>query len=145
MACKYINKEKLINAQTLSYRRKALRICMIIFGLFYLLAPALYVNFTPDAYKWAPYSQPYEYLLVAVFAALGICLLLASKKPLSNIIIIDFTILNSIFAGAFLTYNAFVQPGEMIHLFLDIPLFYLIALIFIVLYPRNLKSIREID
>jgi len=139
------NKEELSKRQTLSYKNRALRISMITCGFFYLLAPVLYVNFTPDAYKWAPYSDPYEYLLVAVFAALGVCLLLASRKPLSNIIIIDFTILSSIFSGAFLTYSAFVQPGEMIHLFLDIPLFYLIAFVFIILYPRNLKPIRKID
>lgn len=138
------NKEKLSRRQN-SSRMKVLKIFMIICGLFYLLVPALYVNFAPDAYKWAPFSRPYEYMLVAVFAALGICLLMASTKPLTNIIIIDFTILSSIFSGAFLTYSAFTQPGETIHLFLDIPLFYLIALILIILYPRNLKSIKELD
>jgi hypothetical protein len=120
-------------------RLKALKISMVVFGTFYLLAPTLYLLFTPDAFRWSPFSQPYEHLIIGIYAALGICLLMAVKNPLSNIIIIDFTILSSIFAGGSMTYNALYKPGENIHLFIDVPLFYLIAIIFILLYPRKLK------
>lgn len=121
-------------------RLKALQISMIVFGAFYLIAPVIYVGLAPDALKWAPFSPPYENLLVAFYAALGVCLLMAAKRPLSNMIIIDFTILSSIFTAASLTYNALTRPGEAIHLFADIPIIYLIAIIFILLYPRKLKA-----
>jgi len=112
---------------------------MIVFGLLFLLGPTLYILLMPDAYRWAPYSQPYEHLTIALYASLGICLLIASKDPPSHIIIVDFTILSSILAGAAMTYNALFGDGEMIHLFLDIPLLYLIALVLILLYPRKQK------
>lgn len=119
---------------------KTLRIIMIVFGLLFLLGPALFILLMPDAYRWAPFSQPYEHLTIALYASLGICLLIASKDPPSHVIIVDFTILSSILAGVALTYNAFFGDGETIHLFLDIPLLYLIALVLILFYPRRLET-----
>jgi hypothetical protein len=113
---------------------------MVVLGLLFLLGPALCILFMPDAYRWAPFSQPYEHLTIALYASLGICLLIASKDPPSHIIMVDFTILSSILAGGVLTYNALFGDGETIHLFFDIPLLYLIALVLILLYPRKLKA-----
>lgn len=121
-------------------RSKALKISMIFFGILYLLGPALFLVFAPDGYRWSPFSQPYEHLTVGIFAALGICLVMSARNPLSNTIIIDFAILSSVFAGASMTYNAIFMPGENIHLYVDVPLFYSIAIVFIVLYPRSLKA-----
>lgn len=124
---------------------RALRTIMIACGLLFLLGPVLYLLFMPDAFKWAPFSRPYEHLIVAIYGALGICLLMGSKDPLSNSIIIDFTILSSIFAGIALTYNALARTGEIIHLFIDIPLFYLTAIVLILLYPRKLSPKTELQ
>lgn len=125
-------------------RLRALKISMVFFGLFYLIAPTAYFLFAPDAFRWAPFSQPYENLIVAIYIALGICLIMASRNPLPQIAIIDFTILSSIFAGVSMTYNSLIKAGERIHLFIEAPLFYVIAVIFILLYPRRAKSTENI-
>ena len=101
--------------------------------------------YAPDNLKWAPFSQPYEHFLIAVLAAFGICSAIAAVKPAANVIIIDFAILSSIFAGAAATYNALTRSGESIHLFLDVPFFYLSAIALLILYPRRRPSPRDIQ
>lgn len=124
-------------------KMKALKTLMIALGISYLCIPTLYMLFAPDYFKWAPFSQPYQSLIIAIYASLGICLLVAARNPLSHLIIVDFTILSSVFSGAVMTYNALFAAGEGIHLFIDVPLSYLIALAFILLYPRRTEAINE--
>ena len=124
-------------------RLKALKISLIVSSLLFLLAPTSYFLFMPDAYRWAPYSQPYEHLIVALYAALAICLLVARRDPFAHRIIIDFAVLSSLFAGVSMTYNALIEPAEIIHLFIEIPFFYAIAGLFIFLYPRGPQADSE--
>ncbi len=121
-------------------RLKALKISMVSLGVFYLLGPALFFMLAPDGLRWSPFSQPYEHLVVGIFAALGICLLMSAGNPVANTIIIDFSILSSVFVGASMTYDAILTPAENIHLFVDVPFFYFIAIVLIFLYPRGIKA-----
>ena len=126
-------------------RLKILKIVMYALSVLYVFGPALYFAYAPDNFRWAPFSQPYEHFLMAVLAAFGICLAIAAGRPAANVIIVDFAILSSIFAGAAATYNALTRSGESIHLFLDVPFFYLTAIILLILYPRRRLSPRDIE
>ena len=78
----------------------------------------------------------YERMIVAIYMALGICLIGAARDPVRHAILIDFTILSSILHGLAMSYDSFVQPGEMTHMVGDVPLLFATAAIFAWLHPR---------
>jgi len=49
-------------------------------------------------------------MVIAIYWALGICLLIAARDPVRHAILIDFTILSSLLHGAVMTYHAFARP-----------------------------------
>ncbi len=96
----------------------------------------------PAGFQWGhPGGHPaYERMIVALYAALGICLIFGARDPLKNSIIIDFTILSSLLHGGVMTYDAFAQPHELTHLAGDVPLLFALAALFIVFHPRRIAA-----
>jgi len=114
-------------------------ILMVVAGVGMLLLPLGFIVW-PAGFQWGhPGGHPaYERMIVAIYAALGICLLIAARDPLRNVILIDFTILSSLFHGVVMTYDALAQHGELTHLIGDVPLLFGLAALFIWLHPRRL-------
>ena len=75
-------------------------------------------------------------MIVAIYIALGICLIPAALDPERHALLIDFTILSSLLHGAVMTYDAFAQEHEMTHLIGDVPLLFVLAGVLIWLHPR---------
>src|SRR6185295_56838 len=77
----------------------------------------------PAGFRWAhPGSHPaYERMIIAIYFALGVCLVPAALNPERHVLLIDFTILSSLLHGAVMTYDAWAQEHEMTHLLGDVP------------------------
>ena len=119
---------------------RRLRLLMVVTGIGLIVLVPFGFSIWPAGFQWGhPHGHPaYERMIVAIYAALGICLLVAARDPVKNVSIIDFTILSSIFHGAVMAYDSFAQHGEMTHLIGDVPLLFGMAGLFVWLHPRRL-------
>ena len=122
---------------------RTLSIVMIAVGVFLILGLPFAFDFWPAGFRWGhPMGHAaYERMIVAIYMALGICLIVAARDPARHAILIDFTILSSLLHGAVMTYDSFVQPGEHTHLVADIPLLFATAAVFAWLHPRRLARL----
>ena len=117
-----------------------LRLVMIASGGFLVLLLPFMFDLWPGGFRWAHPSvhPPYERMIIAIYWALGICLLIAARDPVRHAILIDFTILSSLLHGAVMTYDAFAQPHEMLHMAGDVPILFGLAGVLFWLHPRRL-------
>ena len=115
-----------------------LRIVLIATGAFLVLLLPFMFDLWPGGFRWAHPSMhpPYERMIIAVYFALGICLLMAAREPAKHSSLLDFTILSSVLHGAVMTYDSFVQVDEMTHLVGDVPILFALAGILLWLHPR---------
>jgi hypothetical protein len=105
-------------------------------GFLCLVLPFMF-DLWPAGFRWAhPAEHPaYERMIIAIYFALGLCLIPTALDPERHVMLINFTILSSILHGAVMTYDAFAQEHEMTHLVADVPLLFLVAGVLIWLHP----------
>jgi hypothetical protein len=123
---------------TTDTRNMLLRVVLFATAAFLILGLPFMFDLWPGGFRWAhPAEHPaYERMIIAIYFALGVCLIPAALDPARHVLLIDFTILSSLLHGAVMTYDAFAQPHEMTHLVGDVPLLFLLAAVLIWLHPR---------
>jgi hypothetical protein len=120
-------------------RRRALQIVLLATAAFLILLLPFMFDLWPAGFRWAhPSEHPaYERMIIAIYFALGICLIPTALRPERHVLLIDFTILSSVLHGAVMTYDAFAQEHEMTHLVGDVPMLFILAAVLIWLHPRR--------
>ncbi len=120
-------------------KRKLLTAVLLATAAFLVLLLPLMFDLWPAGFRWAhPAEHPaYERMIIAIYFALGVCLIPTALKPERHVMLIDFTILSSLLHGSVMTYDAFAQPHEMMHLAGDVPILFLLAAVLIWLHPRR--------
>jgi len=126
---------------TASLRRRLLTGVLLATAAFLVLLLPFMFDLWPAGFRWAhPAAHPaYERMIIAIYVALGVCLVPAALDPERHVLLIDFTILSSLLHGAVMTYDSFAQPHEMTHLVGDVPLLWVLAAVLIWLHPRWLR------
>jgi hydrogenase/urease accessory protein HupE len=121
-----------------------LRLTLLATAAFLVGALPFMFDLWPAGFRWAhPSVHPaYERMIVAIYVALGICLVPAAFDPERHVLLIDFTILSSLLHGAVMTYDSFAQPHEMTHLIGDVPLLFALAAGLLWLHPRWQRAER---
>ncbi len=119
-------------------RKWLLMIFLLATAAFLIVGLPFMFDLWPSGFRWAhPSPNPAdERMIVAIYIALGICLIPAALDPERHALLIDFTILSSLLHGAVMTYDAFAQEHEMTHLIGDVPLLFVLAGVLIWLHPR---------
>jgi hypothetical protein len=119
-------------------RRTLLTAVLLVTAAFLILVLPFLFDLWPGGFRWAhPAQHPaYERMIVAIYFALGICLVPTAFNPERHVMLIDFTILSSLLHGGVMTYDAFAQPHEMMHLVGDVPILFVLAVVLIWLHPR---------
>ena len=119
-------------------RRTVLRIVLFATAAFLILVFPFIFDLWPGGFRWAhPAPHPaFERMIIAIYFALGVCLVPTALDPERHVILIDFTILSSLLHGAAMTYDSFVQEHEMTHLVGDVPLLFVLSAVLIWLHPR---------
>jgi hypothetical protein len=113
-----------------------LRIALIVCGLIAIFAIfPLYVLW-PSGWAWGHGHSHYIYMIIGIYATLGVFLLLASRNPEAHRSLIWFTIWSSVVHGGIMAYQAFTDPMEHGHLIGDVPALFLIAIVLALLMPR---------
>jgi len=119
-------------------KRTLLTAVLLAMAAFLIFVLPLMFDLWPAGFRWAhPAQHPaYERMIIAIYFALGICLVPTALNPERHVMLIDFTILSSLLHGLVMAYDAFAQQHEMMHLVGDVPLLFVLAAVLIWLHPR---------
>ena len=122
-------------AARLKYLKVALRVVglVAIFGLHVLSVV------WPSGWVWSAGRSEYFEMIEAIYATLGVFLLIAARDPEQHLILISFTIWSSLAHGVTMALQAFIEPRHMHHLLGDVPALFVIAAILGFLSPRALR------
>ena len=124
--------------QRITYLRYALRVfgAIMLFG-FYPLTIVW-----PTGWSWHPDHSPYLWMIIGLYATLGIFLLKAARDPLGHLSLIQFTIWSSLVHGGIMAVQSLLDSAHIGHLVGDVPALLLVAAILAILTPRRAKSTR---
>src|SRR5262245_26461482 len=127
---------------TADTKRTLLTVVLLATAAFLILGLPFMFDFWPGGFRWShPGGHPaYERMIIAIYVALGVCLVPTAFNPERHVILIDFTILSSLLHAAVMTYDSFAQDHEMTHLVGDVPLLFLLSALLIWLHPRWLRT-----
>lgn len=116
-------------------RERLLPLVIRVSAVTFVFLPTLGFLFLPAEFRWTPHHPPYERMIVALYAALGVCLWRAADDPPRHRLLLDFVIVSSVFHGAVMLYDALARTGEHAHLWGDVPLIFGVAAVFWWLRP----------
>jgi len=121
--------------ERLTYLKLALRIVGIIaiFGFYPLTV------FWPSGWAWSVGRSEYLEMIIALYATLGIFLLLASRNPDRHLSLISFAIWSSIVHGTVMAVQSALNPMHIHHLYGDVPALFVIAAILAFLSPAAFR------
>ena len=125
----------------LEERIKYLKIALYVFGAIFIAG--IYAMMTwifPSGWSWTPRQPEYEYMIVGVYATLGVFLIRAAKDPLANSSLIWFTIWSSIVHAVIMLVEAIIDETERTNLLGDIPALFLVAFVLWYLMPRKAQA-----
>ena len=94
------------------------------------------------AHPPSPYDglHPYFYMIVVLYVAYGILLIRGAKDPLRNVALFDFGILSSVLHALLMVFQSFYYPNEHAHLWADVPLLFVMAVVLWVWYPNRVRG-----
>ncbi len=117
-----------------------LRIALIVVGLTFIFGIYPLGIVWPSGWTWGHGHSHYLMMIIAIYATLGVFLLLASRNPEAYKSIIWFTVWSSLVHGELMAYQSFSDVEERGHLLGDVPALILIAIILAALMPRAAKA-----
>ena len=117
-----------------------LRIALIVIGLTFIFGIYPLGIVWPSGWTWGHGHSHYLMMIIAIYATLGVFLLLASRNPDAYKSIIWFTVWSSVVHGGLMAVQSFNDMDERGHLLGDVPALMLIAIILAVLMPRTARA-----
>jgi len=114
-----------------SNTHKLLSLALIVFGAIFCLIYPLAVVW-PSGWAWhqgAPMANDYYMMIVAIYATLGVFLILAARDPAANASLIWFTVWSSVVHALVMAWEAMRTPGMTGHLYGDVPALLLVAVV----------------
>lgn len=123
------------DAQRLKYLSLALRVvgAIAIFGFYPLTV------LWPAGWVWHSGRSEYLEMIMAIYATLGVFLILAARDPSAHLSLIAFTIWSSVVHGGVMAVQAVVEPRHVHHLYGDVPALFAIAAVLGLLSPQALR------
>ena len=118
-------------------RKQFLRAVLIIVGVISLVGVYPLIHLWPAGWRWHPYNPAYEHMIVAVYATLGVFLLLAARRPEQYRTLILFAGWSSLAHGAAMVIDAIRTAGERGHLVGDVPAVILAGALLLLVVPRS--------
>ncbi|MGI9627750.1 MAG: DUF6632 domain-containing protein [Longimicrobiales bacterium] len=122
---------------------RALRTVLKVTGLIFIFGIGTLMRLWPAGFAWTPSQSEYELMFVAVYATLGVFLLIASRDPEQHRSLILFTGWSSVAHGLVMAGQALVDASEHTHLIGDVPALVLIGAGLLVLVPRRPVRVAE--
>lgn len=118
----------------LRYLKFALRAFAVlcIFGFYPLTV------FWPSGWAWHAGQSEYLQMIIAIYATLGVFVLLAARDPVRHVILISFTIWSSIVHAATMAVLSIANAQHVGHLYGDVPALFVAAVVLAWLSPQAL-------
>src|SRR5438552_7666598 len=117
-----------------------LRIALIVVGLIFIFGIYPLGIVWPSGWTWGHGHSHYLFMIIGVYATLGVFLLIASRDPLANSSLIWFTVWSSVVHGLIMAVQSVTDPAEQGHLIADVPALFIVAIVLGVLLPRAQKA-----
>lgn len=102
-------------------RRTLLQLLLASAGLFFVVGLYPAAKLWPAGFGWHPPHPAFERMIVALYASLGVFLLLAARRPERYLPIVDFAIVSSLAHALVMLPDVWSQPENRLHLFTDVP------------------------
>ena len=117
---------------------KYLKVALLVFGIIYVAGIYLMMHWIqPAGWSWMPRQPEYEWMILGVYATLGVFLIRASRDPLANLSLIWFTIFSNIVHAGIMLVQAIIDVTERPNLVGDIPALFLVAIVLWILMPKK--------
>ena len=124
---------------TIEARVKYLRYALLVFGIIFVFGVYPLTVLWPSGWSWHHGQSEYLEMIIAIYATLGVFLLISSRQPHQHISLIAFTIWSSIVHGVVMAVQAISNPEHITHLYGDVPALFIVAGVLGSLYPDALK------
>ncbi len=123
------------DAERLKYLPLALRVvgAIAIFGFYPLTV------LWPSGWAWHSGRSEYLEMIIAIYATLGVFLILAARSPNEYLSLVSFAIWSSIVHGAVMAVQSVLHPQHIHHLYGDVPALFVIAAVLGFLSPNALR------
>ena len=118
-------------------RVRYLRIWLLLVGLVFVFGVYPLTIVWPSGWAWHTGQSEYLQMILAIYATLGVFLLLASRDPLAHRSLIWFTVWSSVVHGAVMAVQAVVYPQHIGHLWGDVSALFAVAGVLAFLMPRS--------
>lgn len=118
-------------------RLRYLRFALVAVGLIFTLGIYPLTILWPDGWTWHTGHSDYIWMIIGVYATLGIFLILAARNPQEHASLIWFTIWSSVVHAVVMAAEAVMQPMHVGHLLGDVPALLIVAVLLAVLMPRR--------
>lgn len=126
-------------------RRQALRVLLASAGAFFVFGLLPAARLWPEGFGWQPPHPAFEHMIAAIYATLGVFLLLAARQPERYRPIIDFTIVSSFAHGGVMALHVLSTPENRLHWFTDIPALFALAGALWVMRPGDAHASNATD
>jgi hypothetical protein len=119
----------------------ALRVALALIGIVFIVGVYPLTILWPSGWAWHTSGiSMYLEMILGLYATLGVFLLLAARNPLANLSLIWFTVWSSVVHAGIMAVQAIVYPEHHGHLYGDVPVLLLVALVLGVLTVKAEKS-----
>ncbi len=117
-------------------RVKYLRFALLFVGLVFVFGVYPLTIIWPSGWVWHAGQSEYLQMILAIYATLGVFLILASRDPPAHRSLIWFTVWSSVVHGAVMAVQAVVYPQHIGHLSGDVAALLVVAGVLAFLMPR---------
>jgi hypothetical protein len=122
-------------------RIKYLRIALVLIGLIFTFGIWPLTIVWPAGWSWHAEGRSYYLeMILAIYATLGVFLMLAARNPLAHRSLIWFTVWSSIVHAGIMTVQSFDGDHNMGHLMGDDLALFAVAAVLALLTPREAKA-----
>jgi hypothetical protein len=123
-------------------RLKYLKLALLVVGLVFLLGVYPLTMVWPSGWAWHTGQSEYLQMILAIYATLGVFLLLASRDPLAHRSLIWFTVWSSVVHGGVMAVQAVMHSQHVGHLWGDVPALFVVAGVLAFLMPRRSAPVQ---
>ena len=110
-----------------SIHLRTLRLALTVIGLIFTFAIYPLTLLWPSGWAWHSGQSEYLTMIIAIYATLGVFLLLASRDPLQHRSLIWFTVWSSLVHGGVMAVQAILNTEHIGHLYGDVLGLFLVA------------------
>ncbi len=122
-------------------RMKYLKIALVAVGAFCVVGVYPLTIVWPAGWAWHSGGHSlYLQMIIGIYATLGVFLILAAKNPVEHLSLIWFAVWSSVVHGGIMAVQAMVYPEHWGHMYGDVPVLLIAAVVFAWLAPKREKS-----